>query len=587
MNYRVSGGQRKGDFVFSRRETAARRKGRMASARMASAIRPAQGIEAEIPQARPGRSVTERPGRDEELERIAGPEKSSPASIYWAPHRVIWSKETRSIFRVHILVRSPPQAEMRPNFKIHRFNAVRLLESFQNFNLKKTALALLLGFFVARAAVSQSPDSPPPPVKTVEAAQLETLRYGTENEVAALIQTLKNEKAYYLDDELIVLVQSAKNRTILTGAFSFFGERGKAGLEERAIRAVRERNDEAAETVLAAIDYLGKVEAQDAIDPLKDLIDRDEPRFMGNAIRALGFAGRLHGETADNTAEYLIDFYRNRNPGDDSRREIVSALGELGSGAGVAFLSEIAESGEERLPLRLAALDSLSKIGDGLPAVLTALVSPDPNVRAGAVGALGPFSGPEVDSVILEAFRDSYYRARISAAKAAGERKLIEAIPFLRYRAEKDEVPAVKDEAIRALGALGNPEADAVLSDLFMERKNTDRVRILAADMAARNSAEKYVPPLILEMDEAKTKNQTALYNGFLRTLGAARTNALEALARRFLTSGGVVEKSYALDMIAANEFRSLAPLVTELTGEKTDSLARKARDVLQKLGRD
>ncbi|MDR1108433.1 MAG: HEAT repeat domain-containing protein [Spirochaetaceae bacterium] len=460
---------------------------------------------------------------------------------------------------------------------------------FHNFNLEKAALAFLVFFFAARAAVSQSPDSEPPPAKTVETSRLETLRYGTENEVAALIQTLKSENADYLDGELIVLVQSAKNRTILIGAFSFFGERGKEGLEERAVQAVRERNDEAAETVFAALDYLGKVKAQDAIDPLKDLIDRDEPRFMGGAIRALGLAGGQSAETAGNTAEYLIDFYTSRNPGDDQRKEVVTALGELGSAAATAFLSEIAASGEERLPLRLAALDSLSKIGDpgGLPAVLTALASPDPNVRSGAIGALGPFSGEEVDTVILEAFRDSYYRARISAAKAAGERKLLEAIPFLRYRAEKDEVPAVKDEAIRALGALGNPEADAVLADLFLDRKNTDRVRILAAEMAARNDAEKYAKPLIREMDEAKTKNQTALYNGFLRALGAARTHALEDLAQRFLTSGGVVEKSYALDMIAANEFRSLAPLVTDLADEKNDSLARKARATLQKLGLD
>jgi hypothetical protein len=44
---------------------------------MAIAIRPAQGIEAEIPQARHG--------RDEELERIAGPEKSSPTRDILGP----------------------------------------------------------------------------------------------------------------------------------------------------------------------------------------------------------------------------------------------------------------------------------------------------------------------------------------------------------------------------------------------------------------------------------------------------------------------------------------------------------------------
>jgi HEAT repeat protein len=456
--------------------------------------------------------------------------------------------------------------------------------------LGKPLLPVFLFFFAVLAVFSQSPPDPePPPAKTIEAQQMETIRYGTENEIAALIQTLKSENAFYLDDELIAVVQSTKNRIILSGVFSFFGERGKEGLEERALRAVKERDDEAAEAVSAAIDYLGKVKAQDAIEPLKDLMERDEQRFMGNAIRALGLAGKVHQETADNTADFLIDFYLNRNPGDEYRREMVTALGELGSRRGLSLLSEIAVSDEERPTLRMAALESLSKIGDpeGLQTVLTALVSSDPNVRSGAVAALGPFSGQEVEGAILEAFRDSYYRIRIGAAKAAGERKFIEAIPYLRFRAERDEVPTVKDEAIRALGAIGNDEAAGILAELFGERKNSDRVRMLAAEMLIRNNADDYAEKVILEMDEAKTKNQTALYNGLLKVLGTARTGRIEGLARRFLTSGGVVEKSYALDMTINNELRGLAAQVKELTGEKNGSLARKARDVLQKLGLD
>jgi HEAT repeat protein len=454
----------------------------------------------------------------------------------------------------------------------------------------KYILLFLLVFFPGFGVFSQSaPASDPAASKSVEVQQMETLRYGTENEIAALIQTLKNEKAFYLDNELAVLVQSTKNRIILSGVFTFFGDRGKEGLEERAIRAVKERDDEAVETVLSALDYLGKVKARDAIDPLKDVIDREEQRFMGNAIRALGLAGKAPAETADNTAEYLMDYYINRNPGDENRREIVAALGELGSKEGVSFLSEIAVSGDERLSLRMAALDSLAKIGapEGLQPVLTALISPDPNVRSSAIAALGPFSGPGVDAAILEAFRDSYYRTRISAAKAAGERKLIEAIPYLRYRAEKDETPAVKDEAVRALGAIGNREAALVLADLFAERRNTDRIRLLSAEMLIRNDADEYAGKVILELDEAKARNQTALYNGLLRVLGTARTGTVEGLVRRFLSSGGVVEKSYALDMIVNNDLRGFAPEVEGLTGEKNGVLARKAQDTLQKLGMD
>jgi predicted trehalose synthase len=190
-----------------------------------------------------------------------------------------------------------------------------------------------------------------------------------------------------------------------------------------------------------------------------------------------------------------------------------------------------------------------------------------------------------VDNAILEAFRDSYYRTRIAAAQAAKERKLEIAVPYLRYRAERDDVPAVKDEAIRALGAIGNAESLSILSELFTERKNTERVRVLSAEMLLQNNADAYTAKVIEELDEAKKRNYTGLYNGFLRVLGSAKTQVLEDLARRFFSTGGVIEKSYALDMTLNNEFRSLAEQVRTLTEDKNASLARKARSALEKLG--
>jgi hypothetical protein len=286
-------------------------------------------------------------------------------------------------------------------------------------------------------------------------------------------------------------------------------------------------------------------------------------------------------------AEYLIDFYNNRGPGEENRREIIIALGDVKSPVGVPLLREIAENNDERAVLRMSALEALAKIGDtgGLDAVLLSVESTDPNVRSTAVAALGPFSGPEIDSAILEAFRDSYYKTRMAAAQAARDRRLVEAVPYLRYRAERDDVQAVKDEAIKALGAIGNKDSLDFLSSLFTERKNADRIRLLSAEMLLQNNANTYTAKVIEELDEAKRKNQTPLYNGFLRILGSAKTTALEDLARRFFSSGGVVEKSYALDMVLNNEFRSLAEQVRELTDEKYGSLSRKSRVVVEKLG--
>jgi HEAT repeat protein len=448
-------------------------------------------------------------------------------------------------------------------------------------------LFCFLGFFPA----SLLPEETGLSQKTIEEQRFDTIRYGTEAEIALLIKTLQEEKAYYLNDELVRLVETTRNRNILSGVFSFFGEQNIKDLETRAIRAIKERDDEANETVLAAVIYLGTVKSTEAAASLETLLNEGETRFMGAAFRALGLVGgaltQKDKTAGDGTAEYLMNYYTNRNPGDENQRQIITALGETGSSAGVPFLAGLAANNEERVVLRMTALEALSKIGDsrGLDAILGAVSSEDPNVRSTAVNALGPFSGKEVDNIILESFRDSYYRTRIGAARAAKDRKLAEAVPYLRYRAERDEVPAVKDEAIQALGAIANGEAMAALEALFGEKKNADRVRILAADMLMQNNSDAYAPRLVAALDDAKRSNQTPLYNGFLRILGGARAAALEDLARRLFAAGGVIERSYALDITANNEFRNLAGEVRSLTDPKNGNLSRKAVNTLNKLG--
>ncbi|MDR1030265.1 MAG: HEAT repeat domain-containing protein [Treponema sp.] len=436
--------------------------------------------------------------------------------------------------------------------------------------------------------------------KSEEQQRMDTIRYGTETEIAALIQTLKSERSSNeassqsksennLDDELIALTRNTRNQHILSGVLTFFGDRNKKGLEQRAVKAIEERDDEAFETVMAAIDYLGKVKALDALGPLEQLLDAQEAQFMDVAFRALGrVASGGSTKNKDDTAAYLIDFYTYENPPDQNRRELIVALGETGSQTGVSLLSEIAGNSQERGVLRMAALEGLAKIGDssGLDGILEALSSTDPNVRSTAVAALGPFSGKSVDDAILESFRDSYYRTRIGAASAAGTRKLTAAIPYLQYRAERDEVPNVRDEAIKALGAIGNAEAKLVLEELFTERKHASRIRIRAAEMLIANDPGTYLEKVIVELDEAKKAKQTSLYNSFLGVLSRAKTGKIETQVRRFLDSGGVIEKSTALDMISLNELRSFAPELRTLRDDpKNTSLARKARNTLEHMG--
>ena len=430
-----------------------------------------------------------------------------------------------------------------------------------------------------------------------EASRHATIQYGTETEIVSLIQTLRNEKAESFDSELVALIETTRNQKVLSGIFGFFGEREKSGLETRAIRAITRRDEEANETVISAIDYLGRVKyaqtafAKQAASAIMDLLDTEERRFLNVGFRALGRASSYDKEAADETAEFLIDYYEYRNPGSDNQREVIIAIGATGSLKGVSFLAELAQNTDERVPIRTAALDALSKIGDsgGLEAILVCVGTSDPGVRSAAVAALGPFSGDAVDSAILDAFRDSYYRTRIAAAQASRDRRLAAAVPYLKYRAERDDVPNVKDEAIRALGAIANEEAISALDSLFSERRNADRVRLIAAEMLMKNSGSRNLNRLIIELDEAKTMNQTSLYNGFLKVIGETvvsgdKTDMLN-ITRRFLRSGSIMEKLYGLDMAANNSLATLGDEIKSLASDRNESLARKARRTAETLG--
>jgi hypothetical protein len=162
-----------------------------------------------------------------------------------------------------------------------------------------------------------------------------------------------------------------------------------------------------------------------------------------------------------------------------------------------------------------------------------------------------------------------------------------EAVPYLRFRAENDEVPTVRDASIRALGSIWNREAIEVLESLFFDRTLSDRVRILSGEMLLTNGAFQYASRAIAELEDARARNQNPLYNGILRIIGPSVSPDLEALARRFLVSGTVVEKSFALEMAVNNNFVSLEPEIRGTLDERINgvSLARRAHTTLERMG--
>jgi HEAT repeat protein len=421
--------------------------------------------------------------------------------------------------------------------------------------------------------------------KSPDDLRKQTIQYGTDSEIVDLIRSLSAENTDYLDNDLITMVQGTKNGKILSSVFTFFSQRKKTGLEERALLALQKRDEEASETVEGAIKYLGVMKDPKAMESLKAIIDQNEKNFVGLAIEALGLVGG--GADGEANSEYLIEKYKTFDDTDENRRIIIQALGELKSKKSVPFLSDLATNNDERTVRRMSALEALAKIGDsgGESAVISALSTSDPNVRASAVGSLGPFNSPEAEKAILEAFRDSFYKTRIGAAKAAAEKKMVSAVPYLRYRAQRDEVAAVQVEAVRSLGAIADSTAKTALETLFNDKGTDDRLKIIVCEMLVKVDPNAYVKKVIGAFDSAKANKNTALSTGLSKVLSTVVSPKMEDLALRFLTSSDFIEKLYGLQIIKNNHFTSLVEKVKNIKDEKNPSLNRKITETLDALG--
>jgi len=110
-------------------------------------------------------------------------------------------------------------------------------------------------------------------------------------------------------------------------------------------------------------------------------------------------------------------------------------------------------------------------------------------------------------------------------------------------------------------------------------------VRIVSGEMIMQNEPENFLDAFIKEMDDAKQKNQTALYNGLIKILGNTKCSGLETITRRLIQDKGVVEKSTALDMAANNNLTALSEEIKTLAADKNEALSRKAKRTLEKLG--
>jgi HEAT repeat protein len=209
--------------------------------------------------------------------------------------------------------------------------------------------------------------------------------------------------------------------------------------------------------------------AEPALPALITALDDRDQQVAGGAIRALGAIGP---SAANNAVPALIGILKSKLPSD--RYAVIEALVRIGPGAAGPLLS--------------------------------ALDHPLPQVRSGAIEALGKIASPGIDPV-----------------------------PALR-KSLKDPESQVRFAAMESLGAHGRGSAAALsaLTALIQDPEIEVRLRAAKAIVAAGGPARLVLPTLIAALSEDLSRANMQLWpNEILASLGSEAGPAVPALIER------------------------------------------------------
>lgn len=244
------------------------------------------------------------------------------------------------------------------------------------------------------------------------------------------------------------------------------------------------------------------------------------------------------------------------------RVPVIQALGHRADAAALDTLASAATSMEREVSI--AACRALAQIGDprAVDALLNAAMSSEESVAEAAANALAALRGEGVDEAVADRLDDADPRIRAVAVRAAGQRRMVGAVPALIAAVEAEG--EVREAAISALGQTCTADDLPQLVDILVGLSSPDEVRL--AESAISNAASRVddkqvvADALIARLQDAPTEPKRAM----LRLLTTApTTRALDAV-RAATSEEAVRETAYAVlgewpDPAAAPDLLALA----------------------------
>jgi len=299
------------------------------------------------------------------------------------------------------------------------------------------------------------------------------------------------------------------------------------------------------------------------------------------AISALGVVG------GSEQAVFLSKMFDDDDLDINVRQELVKALGELKVVETWDKLKDLAEDENENLYVRMYAAQAIGEMkkNESIDILITLFNSSDPNIREYVLKGLSNYTDKKVQSLIVSAVKDNYWKVRKEAISIVEEQKITAAAPYLRYRAQNDSEAVIVYEAMEALAVLDDKEGTEFLIKTVQNTTKNDVLRSKSAESLLKNKITSGYDAVIQAASMSLEKDIDKNLRYALGKLFAKYPDsAWKDICEEYLHNKDVATKGTGLDIYSSNRYKSLTATVKDMAeNDDSSAIKKKAKLILEK----
>jgi HEAT repeat protein len=425
-------------------------------------------------------------------------------------------------------------------------------------------------------------------IESLNKEKRDVILYGIDTEVQDVLSTIRSEKDLTFNEDLLLLLSTNSNAEINRAILDFFNEMEVPLAEEAALELLNNHLDDydySKKLLLSAISYLGTIKSELAGEVFYDLLDDNDKSIASSALRGVG---RLEDPSRVAEIMTLVEEYSGDAEYSDFSAAAIAVLGELEYKDAQIFLEDILQDEDAPSAQRQNAAISIGMLQheDGFKLLKTMYTnSEDSLLRSYILLGITKFENPDVETILITALRDAFWRIRVAAAQGLGERKTSDAVSILQYKVKKDPVRHVRYASMKALAEIGGGDAEKFILEQFEGERVAFDLRQKALDMMMEYKISGSIDSLEKVLRPKWSTDKDNELGPFCKTLSSSEWDSLKPFYVEMMAHKDFILRIYGIRGVKLNKIASLKDAVKAMDNEKEAvNVRREAKAALESL---